>query len=48
MGDLLGSLVWGSLKRTILCVTWGGVLQTVSKPLTNLKWGKLAQAHEGF
>jgi hypothetical protein len=48
MGDLLGSLVGGSLKRTILCVTWGGVLQMVSKPLTNLKWGKLAQAHEGF
>jgi hypothetical protein len=26
MGDLLGSLVQGSQKRTILCVIWGGML----------------------
>jgi hypothetical protein len=27
MGDLLGSLVQGSQKQTILCVIWGGMLQ---------------------
>jgi hypothetical protein len=29
MGDLLGSLVQDSQKRTILCVIWGGMLQVV-------------------
>jgi hypothetical protein len=30
MGDLLGSLVQGSQKRTILCVIWGEMLQMVT------------------
>jgi hypothetical protein len=34
MGDLLGSLVQGSQKRTILCVIWGGMLH---KPLSKVE-----------
>jgi hypothetical protein len=33
MGDLLGSLVQGSQKRTILCVIWGGMLQQSHDPI---------------
>jgi hypothetical protein len=38
MGDLLGSLVQESQKRTILCY-WGGMLQIVSESLPNLRCG---------
>jgi hypothetical protein len=41
MGDLLGSLVQGNQKRTILCVIWGGMLQMVSEPLPSLRWGSM-------
>jgi hypothetical protein len=46
MGDLLGSLVQGSQKRTILCVIWGGMLHqgTTSKDLVQVPIGLVTRA----
>jgi hypothetical protein len=47
MGDLLGSLAQGSQNADNIVCHWGEMLQMVSKPLPNLRWGERAQAHKG-
>jgi hypothetical protein len=41
MGDLLGSLIQGSQKRTILCVIGVGCYKMISEPLPSLRWGRV-------
>jgi hypothetical protein len=38
MGDIIGSLVWGSQKRTILC-RWGWVVTNGIRAIAQLKMG---------
>lgn len=45
MGDLLGSLVQESKKRTILC-HWGWVVTNGIKAIAEPEMEKRAQAHE--